>query len=563
MRIVAGVAGLAFAGIVAAQGEEVTLLTAELVRTMDPARPEAQAIAWDRQGLIVATGDAAVLAKRYSDAKRINLRDRVVVPGLIDAHAHVLGLGLSLMRANLVGTSSKAEVIERLRAFERELPADAWLLGRGWDQNDWPEKAFPTAADLDEAFPERPVYLERVDGHAGWANRAALARVGRELDGDWQPDGGRIERRNGEATGVLVDGAMTLVESKIPAPAPELVERALDRAFAEMLKQGLTGVHDMGTSLELLGHYRRRADEGRLPLRITAYADGDGAALEHLCAKHVGGYRHDDGRLSMPGVKLYADGALGSRGAALNDEYADDAGNTGLLVTEPAALDAAIAKAARCNVQAATHAIGDRANRVVLDAYARHRGGAPATAAAGEPTRVGAAVAERRWRIEHAQVVALDDIARFAALDVIASMQPTHATSDMPWAEARVGHDRIQGAYAWRKMRDAGVVLAFGSDFPVEAVDPRLGLAAAITRQDASGKPEHGWYANERVTAHEALRGFTSDAAYAGFAEDQVGRLAPGYRADLVVLSGDPLEVAPTTLAVERVYVDGRRVDAR
>lgn len=563
MRIGLAVALLALATSAVA-GDRVTVMTAALVRTMDPQRPEAGALAWGGDGRIVATGTAAELLQRHPDAKRIDARDAVVVPGLIDAHAHVLGLGLSLLQADLVGTTSKAQVVERLVAFAKTLPDDAWLIGNGWDQNDWPEQDFPTAADLDRAFPDRPVFLDRVDGHAAWTNTAAMRRAGRELSGDWQPEGGRIVRAGGNPTGVFVDAASALVASKIPPPSPEVIETALDRAFAKMLAHGLTGVHDMGTSRELLAHYAKRADEKRLPLRITAYADGDGDALEDLCTKYAGGYVHPGGRLSMRGVKLYADGALGSRGAALLVDYSDDPGNRGILVTEPAKLRAAIAKAERCKVQVATHAIGDRANRLALDEYARHLG-ANAPAPAGAATDAGAAPTpprgDRRWRIEHAQVVAPGDIARFAALGVIASMQPTHATSDMPWAQARVGPDRILGAYAWRSFRDAGVALAFGSDFPVESVDPMLGLHAAITREDAAGSPAHGWYAAQRVTAFEALRGFTADAAFAGFAEREVGMLAPGLRADFVVLGADPVDAEPIGIEVRSVYVDG--VEAR
>ena len=553
-RVVAG--WIVCASAAAADGG-VTVLEADLVRTMDARQPEVEAIAWDDEGRIVALGTAAALRREYPDAGRVDFAGRTVVPGLIDAHAHVLGLGLSLLQADLVGTRSKAEIVERLRAFERSLPKDAWLTGRGWDQNDWAEAEFPTAADLDAAFPDRPVWLERVDGHAGWANRAAMRRVERDLDGSWQPDGGRIERRDGRATGVFIDAAMALVDTAVPTPGDAVLEEALDRAFAAMLANGLTGVHDMGTSKALLARYAARADAGRLPLRITAYADGDGYALDALCAKHRGTYVHGSGRLAMRGVKLYADGALGSRGAALLEDYSDDAGNRGLLVTEPAKLEAAIAKAARCNAQVATHAIGDRGNRAVLDAYARQLA-TSSVAPTGEATG-STARADRRWRIEHAQVVALDDIPRFAALGVVASMQPTHATSDMPWAEARVGRARIVGGYAWRRFRDAGVRLAFGSDFPVEAVDPRLGLESAVTRQDARGEPARGWYASERVTAYEALRGFTADAAWAGFAEHEVGRLAPGLRADFVVFDADPLAATrPSKLGIVEIRVDGK-----
>lgn len=526
---------------------QITLLDNARIRTLDEARPHAQAMAWDSGGRVLALGDGNALRARWPRARMIDAGGAHVIPGLIDAHGHVMSLGYALLRADLTGTRSKAEVIARLRAFVGTLPKDAWLLGRGWDQNDWPEKSFPTAADLDAAFPKQPVWLERIDGHAGWANAAAMRRAVRPLEGDWQPDGGRILRKDGEPTGVFVDAATALIERAVPPPDDTLREQALARALAEAAKVGLTGVHDMGVSREELALYRRFADAGRLTLRITAYADGVGAAFDDLCAQ--GAYRHASDRLRMPGVKLYADGALGSRGAALLADYSDEAGNRGLLVTEPGALDAAIGQAARCRLQAAVHAIGDRGNRVTLDAFARHLQGAQNT--------------DRRWRIEHAQVVALEDIPRFARMRVIASMQPTHATSDMPWAETRIGKARLPGAYAWRRFLDAEAPLALGSDFPVESVDPRLGLYAATTRQDREGHPPGGWLPDQKLTALEALRGFTVDAAYAGFAEKQVGRLAPGYRADFVIVDGDPVTLPPAklpTLKIRATYLDGKPV---
>lgn len=541
-----------FAACADAFAAEVTLLDNAQIRTLDEARPSAQAMAWGEDGRVLALGEGGALRERWPDARVIDAGSAHVVPGLIDAHGHVMGLGYSLIRADLVGTRSKAEAIERLRGFAKTLPKGTWLIGRGWDQNDWPDKAYPTAADLDAAFPDRPVWLRRVDGHAAWANTAAMRQAPRELEGDWQPEGGRILREGGRPTGVFVDGAMALVEDAIPPPNEAVREQALSRALAEAAKLGLTGVHDMGVSRADLALYRRFADAGRLTLRITAYADGDGPALEDLCANGI--YRHGSGRLRMDGVKLYADGALGSRGAALLADYSDEAGNRGLLVTSPAALDAAIAKARRCGVQAAVHAIGDRGNRAVLDSFARHLPKARQNGAPGN---------DRRWRIEHAQVVALDDIPRFAALRVIASMQPTHATSDMPWAPARLGQARLAGAYAWRRFLDAKVPLALGSDFPVESPDPRLGLYAAITRQDREGRPPGGWLPDQRLTPIEALRGFTVDAAFAGFAEKEVGRLAPGYRADFVILDADPVTLPPAkipALKIRATYLDGKPV---
>ena len=539
---------LALAGAAQAQ---VQVLTATRVHTSDPDRPVVEALAWDATGRVLAVGDAKALLARYPDAKRIDAAGKTVIPGLIDAHGHVMGLGYALMRVDLVDARDKAEVIARLRAYEKQLPPNAWLLGSGWDQNDWPEKAFPTAADLDAAFPGRPVWLERVDGHAGWANsaalRAAAAKAVRPLEGDWQPDGGRIERIEGKPSGVFVDAAMSLVHAVVPAPDTAYRQQALEKALQAAVRNGLTGVHDMGVSREDLALMVQFADEQRLPLRIDAYADGDGAALADLCAR--GPYGHAGGRLQMRGVKLYADGALGSRGAALLEDYSDDPGNRGLLVTEPGALEAAMRKAHGCGVQVATHAIGDRGNRLVLDAYQRVLGGTAKT--------------DHRWRIEHAQVVAPEEFPRFAELGVIASMQPTHATSDMPWAQDRLGPVRIAGAYAWQRMQANGVKLALGSDFPVESVDPRRGLHAAVTRQDAHGHPAGGWRAAERLSAAEALRGFTADAAWAAHDERDVGRLAPGFRADFVVLDEDPLAVPGEQLDdlhVRSTWVDGKPV---
>ena len=514
------------------------------IHTLDPAQPLATAMAWDAEGRIIAVAQRGDDIARAVGTQVVDAGGRDVVPGLIDAHGHLMGLGLALMRADLAGTTSKDDVVARLRTFAADLPDGAWLLGRGWDQNDWPQKEFPTAADLDAAFPDRPVWLERVDGHAGWGNSAALGAADAKLEGDWQPDGGRILRTLGKPTGIFVDEAMKLVEGTIPPPSHEVYAEALERALATAVKFGLTGVHDAGVSLEQLGLYRRFADAGRLPLRIYAMADGDQQALAALCA--MGRYRHAGGRLEMRAVKLYIDGALGSRGAAMLEDYSDEPGHRGLLITDPATFETAVRKARDCGLQAASHAIGDRGNRLVLDTYARVLGDD--------------AKSDHRWRVEHAQVIALDDIPRFAALGVIASMQPTHATSDMPWAQDRVGPERIAGAYAWQRLRKSGARLALGSDFPVEQVDPMLGLYAATTRQDAEGKPRGGWLADQRLSPAEALRGFTLDAAYAGFAEHEVGTLEAGKRADFVLLSGDVLAEPADALARTRVlatYVDG------
>jgi len=531
---------------------EVRLLLADTIRTGDPAQPVAGAMAWDSTtGRVLDVGSADTLQQRYPQARRVDLGKSTVVPGLIDAHAHLVYLGNTLAQADLSGAKNRAEIIERLQAFEKTLAPGEWLLGRGWDQNRWDNTAFPTAADLDAAFPERPVYLDRVDGHAAWVNSAALRIAeagGKSLLGDWQPQGGRIVRdAAGRPEGVLVDAAAALVADHIPALDASAREKRLQVALQAAVSNGLTGVHDMGVSREDLALMKRLADEGKLPLRIDAYADGNQAALDDLCS--TGLYQHAGGRLQMRGVKLFMDGALGSRGAALLADYSDDPHNHGLLMTTPEEFEAAVRKADGCKVQVATHAIGDRGNRIVLDTYEEVLGARKDS--------------DHRWRVEHAQVVALDDIARFAPLGVIASMQPTHATSDMGWAEQRVGPERIKGAYAWQRYLHSGARLALGSDFPVEQVDPRLGLYAAVTRQDAEGQPPGGWQPDQRLSAAEALRGFTRDAAWAGHDEAEVGTLQRGLRADFVVLDRDPLAVEPAeldNLQVLSTWVDGEPV---
>ena len=537
-----------------ASAQQVTVLTALRIDTMDVAVPRADAMAFDASGKILALGSVDALLQRYPGAARIDAGQATVIPGMIDAHGHILGLGVAKLTADLVDTTSKDEIVQRLRDFARDLPPGDWLLGGGWDQNDWAQHDFPTAADLDAAFPDRPVWLSRIDGHAGWANSAAMRAVKRDLggtsrDAGWQPDGGRIVRdAQGQATGVFVDGAMALVDGVVPAGDPALVERELKLAMQDAVAHGLTGVHDASISLETLRVYQKLADRGEMPMRITAMADGDSDALNWLCKNGL--YQHPSHRLKMRMVKVFIDGALGSRGAALLKDYSDDHGNLGLLMMPPEQMDALAVKAKGCGVQVATHAIGDRGNRVVLDAYSKALGNDATTT-------------DHRWRVEHAQILSPEDLPRLAKMHVIASMQPTHATSDMPWAEDRLGPQRIVGAYAWRQLRDSGARLALGSDFPVESVDPRLGLYSATTRTDAAGMPVGGWHPEEKLTAYEALRGFTLDAAYAGFAEGEVGSLAPGKRADFVLLAQDPLTIPPAQLrdlTVLATYVDGKPV---
>lgn len=533
-----------------ASASATTLLINGKVRTLADDPAQAQAVAWDDAGRILAVGSTQELRRRHAGARVLDARGATVLPGLVDAHGHVLNLGMSLLNVDLRGTRSKDEVLQRLRQQAARLPDGAWLVGRGWDQNDWPEKAFPSAADLDAAFPERPVFLERIDGHAAWTNSAALRRIPRDLSGDWQPEGGRIERHDGKATGVFVDAASLLVEAVMPRPDAALKRRAYKLAFDTLLAAGLTGVHDAGVSADDLAVLRDLADHDELPLRIYAMADADAAALDALCRDGL--YAHPGGRLQMRAVKLYMDGALGSRGAALKADYSDDPGNRGILVTAPEELRRIAAKAKGCGVQVATHAIGDRGNRIVLDTYAQVLGEAGG--------------GDLRWRIEHAQIVDVADIADFARLGLIASMQPTHATSDMPWAQARLGRSRLAGAYAWQRFARAGVPLALGSDFPVEQASPLLGLYAAVTRQDADGKPRGGWLPDQRLSRTEALRGFVAGAAYAQFAEADLGSISPGKLADFTLVEKDlfliPVREIPSD-TVSATVVGGKVVFGR
>jgi len=454
-----------------------TLIHNAKIYTMDPGFSTAEAILFDSSGRIHNLGGEQAMLEAFPDALHIDLRGRTIIPGLIDSHAHLYGLAISLSQAQLRDTGSKEEIIQRLREQEQLLSDGDWLLGGGWDQNDWEVKEFPSRADLDAAFPDRPVWLQRIDGHAGWANGAALALADRDLSGDWQPQGGFIHRdADGQPTGVLVDGAMELVEKAVPAISPELLRASTGLALQQMVSLGLTGVHYMGVNRQVLESYRQLIAAGQFPSRVYAFSDGAGETLDWLCAN--GPVEDPSGRLVMRAVKLYIDGAMGSRGAALLGDYADDSGNSGLLFMAPAELQAQVEKALACGFQVGVHAIGDRGNRVVLDAFD--------AALPKYPDNPG------RHRVEHAQTLTAADIPRFAGLRVIAAMQPTHATSDMYWVGDRLGPERVVYAYAWRSLLDSGAKLALGSDFPVEQVNPMLGVYAAVTRQDIEGWPPGG-----------------------------------------------------------------------
>ncbi|MEY4269993.1 MAG: hypothetical protein RLZZ58_1209 [Pseudomonadota bacterium] len=476
-------------------------------------------------------------------------KGRTMIPGLIDAHGHVMLLGFQLMLLDLSGTKSLAEAQASIKAYAAANPDMPWIIGSGWNQETWGLGRFPTAAEIDAVVPGRPVWLGRADGHAGWANSAAIAAA-KVTAATKDPVGGRIERAAaGKPAGVFVDNAMALVNDVKPKPLPRDLDRALALAQANLIELGVTTIADMGTNLPAWQAFRRAGDKGTLSVRIISYAAG----IDNMVA--IAGpeptpWLYDD-RLRLVGVKMLLDGALGSRGAWLNADYADAKGQRGLPMLTPSQLRNNMVRASMDGFQIAVHAIGDAANRETLDAFAEVAQIYPG---------------DRRWRIEHAQIVNPADFGKFAATGVIASMQPVHQTSDRLMAEARLGPSRLPGAYAWRSLENAGARLAFGSDVPIESADPFAGLAAAISRTGPDGQPFGGWRPDDRVSRETALDGFTRSAAFAGFADDRLGTLMPGMRADFLLIESDPLLASPDQLRAmkpQEVWIGGRRLFVR
>ena len=496
-----------------------------------------------RGGRIVYLGpDAGAAPLRGPKTRVVDLAGRVVTPGLIDAHSHLIGLGQALSEVNLVGAATFEEVVRRVREAAGRVPAGTWVNGQGWDQNLWPGKQFPSHDALSAAVPDHPVWLSRIDGHAALVNARAMQALG--IDAAVQdPVGGRYLRdAAGKLTGVMIDNAMSEAADRLPEPSQAERERWLVDGGRHCLAVGLTTVTDMGIEDADYRAYSALRRSNRLPLRAALFLTDDEELLGSWFRR--GPEIDPDARLQVRGVKLYADGALGSRGAALLEPYSDDDGNFGLLTSTGAHMEDVSRRAAQAGFQVGIHAIGDRGALVALDAMEKALGGAKPGA---------------RFRLEHTQVVRVQDLERMARLGILASMQPTHATSDMPWAGDRLGERRLERAYAWRKILDDGGRLALGSDFPVESADPRLGLYAAVSRQDLQGRPEGGWLPGERLTREEALRGFTLDAAWSLFLDQEVGSLETGKRADLVVFARDIMTVPAAE--IPRVEVDMTVVD--
>ncbi len=477
---------------------------------------------------------------------RVDFKGKTLLPGMIDAHGHVMDLGFRALELDLSDTKSLAEAQAKIAAHARANGDKAWIIGGGWNQEAWGLGRFPTAADLDAAVGDRPVWLSRADGHASWGNSAALKAAGITAK-SVSPPGGRIEKTAaGQPSGVFVDSAQGLVAKVVPQPLGKDRNAAFLKAQSILLSYGVTAAADMGTTMDDWLTYRRIGDLGGLRVRIMSYGAGVDTTVQ-IGATGPSPWLYGD-KLKLVGVKLYADGALGSRGAWLKAPYADAAGQSGASFMSDTVMRNLMSRAAMDGYQVAVHAIGDRANAEALDAIDEMA-----------QTYKG----DRRWRIEHAQIVDPVDLPRFGKYGTIASMQPTHQTGDRTMAEARLGAQRLTGAYAWASMLKNGAKLAFGSDFPVEKPDPWAGWAAAFTRQDADGQPFGGWRPEEAVTREQAWWAFTGGAAYAGFAEDRIGRLAPGLRADFIIVDRDPLLASPTDLRATRVqetWVGGEKV---
>jgi len=516
--------------------------------TMDAKRPTATALVI-QGNLIVWVGDAAEAQARFPETRALDLHGATVLPGIIDAHTHLIELGKSLLRLNLKDVATAQEAVERVQQRVTSAAPNEWILGWGWDEGKWASH-YPDNQALSDVSPNNPVYLVGLHTFAAWANKRALQLAGVTKDTK-DPPNGRILRdeKTGEPTGVLLNHAQDLVERHIPPMTLEQTEHALELAAQECIRYGLTSVHEAKVSPIMVDAFRELIRENRLPLRVYAMLDGaDPALASHWLQR--GPEIDSNHQLTIRAFKLFADGALGSRGAALLEPYSDSPQSKGTFTTPEPEVYNLTRQSLQRGFQVCTHAIGDAANRMVLDAYARALSDVPQ---ARDP----------RLRIEHAQVLSPEDIPRFAKLGVIPSMQPVHATSDMGWAEQRLGPQRIKGAYAWRSLLQTGVHLPLSSDFPGETLNPFYGIYAAITRQDPQSNPPGGWYPEQRLRLEEALRGYTVEAAYAEFEEQAKGAIEPGKLADFIVISADITKLPAKEILAIRVlktFVGGKLV---
>ncbi|HLG13299.1 MAG TPA: amidohydrolase [Blastocatellia bacterium] len=517
---------------------DLLLVNARVV-TMNPRQPSAEAVAI-KDGRIVWVGTTAEATKRYHDpARTIDLAGATVLPGIIDAHTHLMSLGESFLKLNLKDVATPEEAAASVRHKAATVRPGEWILGWGWDEGKWASH-YPTHEMLSDAAPNNPVLLTGLHSFASWVNKKALDLAGITKDSK-DPENGKIIRdeKTGEPAGVLTNRAQELVARHIPPLDLERVKQALELAARECVRNGLTSVHEARVTPLMIQAFRELIKEGRMPLRVYLMLDGANKALvdEWLArGPEIDSVGH---RLTIRSVKVFADGALGSRGAALFEPYTDAPNTKGLVTTSEADIYNLTRRCLRGGFQVATHAIGDAGNHLTLDAF--------------EKALRETGAKNARLRVEHAQVLGQTDIPRFAKLGVIASMQPTHCTSDMPWAEKRVGPVRIKGAYAWRSVLKTGAHVPVSSDFPGETLNPFYGIYAAVTRQDPEGRPEGGWYPGERMTLQEALRGYTIEAAYSEFEEREKGSIEKGKLADLIVISKDITKVAPKEMLTIRV----------
>jgi hypothetical protein len=510
------------------------VLTNGRIFTADAEGTIVQAVAIDNER-IVAVGTNLEIAARYQGQRIINLAGKLATPGFNDAHLHFLGGGLSLLRVDLNGSRSLEEAKQRIAAKVRELPAGSWIVGRGWDHTLWGGR-WPTRQDLDAVAPNNPVFVQRIDGHVSWANTLALSKAGVTRETEVPPGGEILKDASGEPTGILKETAAALVARVVPEPTPAELMQALERALAEARRYGITSIQD-NSGYETTKLYRELMKQGKLTVRVAEWQNFEDTIAELKRQRAEFASFNDNAlRLRLTALKGYVDGTLGSRTAAMLAPFADDPQNSGIPRRTPEELTRMIVERDREDFQIALHAIGDRANRMALDGFAEAR----RRNSSEDVTRVRVLP---RHRIEHAQVVAPSDFSRFHTLGVIASMQPSHAISDKRWAESRLGEYRVQGAYAWHMMQSFDVHVAFGTDWPVEPINPYLGLYAAVTRQSTEGEPAGGWWPQQRLTIEDAIRCYTMEAAYASYEEKEKGQIAPGMLADISVHSRDLLKI--------------------